>query len=477
MSMGIILAIDCGTTSVRVLAFNKSSQLVHTEQQELPLSHPKPDWVEQDPHTIWTFVEQCLTKTIHTLGVTNIHAIGITNQRETAVIWQKSTGMPLGPAINWQCRRTTKRCRELNEYAPLIKEKTGLPLDPYFSASKFEWLVQTNPNVQALLRKNDLCFGTIDTWLLYNLTNKQSYATDATNASRTMLFNIQTQTYDSELCDLFQLPIHALPEVKDSCSYFGDYIIQGISIPIRAILGDQQAALYAQSSIGQIKNTYGTGLFMMANTGTSMIKTKDLITTVASRLNGVVSYAIEGSVFTGGALIQWLRDQLNLIETAAETEVIAQRVSDNGGVTIIPALTGLGAPHWLPDAKGMITGLTRQSNKSHIIRAALESIALQSNDIITLIKKECPHIAFEELLVDGGASANNWLMQLQADVSELTVKRPHSIEATALGVAKCAAFFDHYWEEVILSKMSTFLFKSDQNVLKSQWQSELKKLT
>lgn len=476
--MGKILTIDCGTTSTRVIAFNKKYQVEHIEQAELALIHPQPDWVEQDPATIWQLTKQCLDATIKAVGIQNIDAIGITNQRETSIAWQKSTHQALGPAINWQCRRTANRCNAINEYSTIIKQKTGLPLDAYFSASKFEWHIKNTPNVQRLLKHQDICFGTVDTWLLWNLTNGESFKTDVTNASRTMLYNIQTLSYDPELCNLFGVPITALPKVELSCTHFGNYTINNIKIPIQGIIGDQQAALYAQcgQNQGQIKNTYGTGLFMMANTGSSIVQTNDLISTIAIGMNGQVDYAIEGAVFTGGALIQWLRDGLDIIQSASETKALAESVPNTGGVTIIPALTGLGAPHWNPDAKGMIIGLTRQTTKAHIARAALEAIALQSNDIIELIRNECPNIKFNTLLVDGGASANDWLMQCQADVSQITVARPPSVEATALGAALCAANLSNPSINPHKGAAHTFTPITNMDKLKVQWATALTKL-
>ena len=472
--MGIIVAIDCGTSSVRCLAFDQSKKVIHSEQLDCPLHHPRSDWVEQDASLIWQLTEQCLNQTLLALNGQHILSIGITNQRETSIIWQKSTGEPLGPAINWQCRRTVKRCDALVKKKEMIKAKTGLPLDPYFSASKFEWLLNHTSEAKTHLAHNDLCFGTVDTWLLYNLTKGKSYRTDVTNASRTMLFNIHSLSYDSELCELFQIPMDALPTVHDSNSEFGAYQFNNTKIPIHAMVGDQQAALFSQCQLGEIKNTYGTGLFMMANTGSNIVQTHDLISTIAIGLNGTVSYAIEGSVFTGGALIQWLRDQLGLIETSEDSESIAQSVPNNGGVSIIPALTGLGAPHWRPNAKGLISGLTRQSTKAHIVRAALESIALQSNDIIDRIRNECPTISFNALRVDGGASSNDWLMQLQADISQLSVERPTLVEATALGAAKCAATVTDHWQDVSSKNIQVFSPNKKQIDLINQWNEALR---
>ena len=469
--MPIILAIDCGTTSTRVIAFKDPNTILSVAQKPLPISHPNLGWAEQDPSLMWQLTRTCLDQVISRVGASNVHAIGITNQRETAIAWQKSSGKPIAPAISWQCRRTKSRCNDLLPYASMIKEKTGLPMDPYFSATKFEWLLQTHHRAQSLLENDDLCFGTVDAWLLFNLTNGAFFSTDVTNASRTMLFNINTCRYDPELCELFNIPISALPNVYPSVHDFGHYKMDDVSIPIRSIIGDQQSALFAQCGlgVGQIKNTYGTGLFIMTNTGSQVVNTADLISTIAIGLNGKSYYALEGSIFTEGSLIQWLRDQLGLVDSVDETESLASSVKDNGGVCIVPALSGLGAPHWLPTATGSIFGLTRSTKKAHIIRAALESIALQSNDVIDLMKRECANIRFDTLMVDGGASANAWLMQLQADVSNLTVRRPNVIEATALGAALTSACYDNVWDASSSPSLIEYESKNDMSNLLAQW--------
>ncbi len=472
--MSIILAIDSGTTSTRVIAFDKNKTIVHIEQKPLAIFSPSSSWVEQDANEIWHHTYECLKKTLDYVGPQNVISIGITNQRETSIIWDRTTGKVLGPAINWQCRRTHDRCTQLKHHKLAIKKKTGLPLDAYFSASKFEWLLANCDDTKTLIEHRNLCLGTVDTWLLFNLTNGTTYATDVTNASRTMLFNIHTCKFDRDLCELFNIPIDVLPTVKNSFDDYGTFEFNQANIPIRGVIGDQQAALFAQCGrqSGNIKNTYGTGLFIMANTGSQCVNTENLVTTIAVGLDQTIDYAIEGSIFTGGSLIQWLRDNLGLIKTSFETEGMAQSVTDNAGVSVLPALSGLGAPHWKPKATGMILGLTQKTTRAHIIRAALESIALQTNDVIQVIKKECPQILFKDLLVDGGASQNNWLMQLQADVCDLTIIRPQNTEATALGAALCAAHNSSFFTNDPIN-IERFYPKIDQNELKSQWKATL----
>ncbi|MEK9727576.1 MAG: glycerol kinase GlpK [Candidatus Margulisiibacteriota bacterium] len=476
--MTYIIAIDSGTTSTRVIAYDPFGNVAHIAQKTLDIRFPQPGWVEQEALEIWEKTHQCLVDTLTVLGPNTIEAIGITNQRETSIIWDKKTHLPIGPAINWQCRRTQGRCQELNSNQSIIKQLTGLPLDPYFSATKFEWLLNNFSEARALNSAGKLCFGTVDVWLLFQLTNGKSYFTDVTNASRTMLFDIHDQVYHQELCKLVNIHPDQLPQVKNSIDSFGVFEFDGIEIPIKAMIGDQQAALFAQcnETTGRIKNTYGTGLFLMANTGQKAIQTHDLITTIALGKANQISYAIEGSVFTGGSLIQWLRDNLGLLDHAHQSEVMATSVSNNAGVTIIPALTGLGAPHWKPNAKGMILGLTRKATKAHIVRAALEAIVMQSHDIIQLIQKECAHILFNELWVDGGASSNNWLMQLQADVSGLTVARPNHIEATALGAAYCAGLDSSFFKLDPTKNHKTFDPQTDPVELKDQWKNALRQM-
>ena len=371
----------------------------------------------------------------------HLTVIGITNQRETVVMWDTQTGEPLHRAIVWQCRRTTQFCQNLKEYQPLIKQKTGLFLDPYFSASKIKWLLDNSPAVKSALTDNRLACGTIDSFITYKLTNNKQHVTDASNASRTMLFNIHTGQYDQELLDLFGIPAHILPNVMDSNALFGysDPTITGSERPIHAILGDQQAALYFhQLDNTLLKNTYGTGLFLMGYTGDQVCATNSLINTVAWQCDGKLEYSLEGSAFIGGAAIQWLRDGLNVIQSAKDVEAIAEKVDDTNGVVVVPAFTGLGAPYWNPHARGMITGITRDTRMEHIIKATLDSIAYQTCDIIDLMTHADERLVRSGLSVDGGASANNLLMQFQSDLLQLPIKRPSEIQATALGVGVLA---------------------------------------
>ena len=382
--------------------------------------------------------------------------MGITNQRETTVLWDKQTGLPLHNAIVWQCRRTTDRCTELSDYAPLIKEKTGLFLDPYFSATKIEWLLKNSSSVRDAVTNKNACFGTIDSWILYKLTQGQHHATDVSNASRTMLFNIKRLEWDSELLDLFNIPDHILPHVYDSDAYFGDAICLDKRIPIHAMIGDQQAALFAQCGMNKnhIKNTYGTGLFLVANTGDTIINSEKLVSTIAWKIKNELNYALEGSVFIGGSLIQWLRDGLELIKTSKESETLALSVSNNDGVYFIPALSGLGAPHWSPTARGTIFGLTRGTKKAHILRAALESLAFQTKDMVEEINKHLTY-PLSSLKADGGAVHNQFLMQFQADILNLLVTIPAITESTSFGAAAIAGISTSFWTENDISRINT----------------------
>ncbi|MBT5855408.1 glycerol kinase GlpK [bacterium] len=442
--MSIILALDLGTTGNRAIAFNKKAEIVAQSYYEFEQHFPEPAWVEHDPIEIWDTAQKALKDVLDQVGVENVVSMGITNQRETTILWDKTTGKPVYNAIVWQCRRTADRCKQLEGYAPMIKEKTGLFLDAYFSASKIEWILETIPEAMNLATQDKLLFGTVDSWILWNLTKGKVHATDTSNASRTMLFNIHTMAYSSDLLQLFNISESILPQVRDSDTYFGDTDteITGKSIPIRAILGDQQAALFAQcgSDSTQVKNTYGTGLFVMANIGKKPIESDRLITTVAWTESGKTYYALEGSVFVGGAAIQWLRDGIEILEDAAQTQSLAETLDDNEGVYFVPALTGLGAPTWDPDARGLIIGLTRGTTRAHLARAALESIAFQTQDVIAAMPN-----AFTTLKVDGGASANPFLMQFQADISDLIIQRPTVTESTALGVAGLAGIAASFW--------------------------------
>lgn len=441
-----ILGIDQGTTGTTAILFDQFGFVVDKAYQEIKQIYPQKGWVEHDPEDIWTSVLSTITILCDKYP-NQIMSIGITNQRETIIVWDKYSLKPVYNAIVWQCRRTVEKCHTLSEYAQIIKVKTGLPLDAYFSATKIAWILENVPYGDL----NNLICGTIDTWLVYKLTNGKSFFTDYTNASRTMLFNIKTKTWDNELLNLFNIPKAMLATVKHSKDDFGKvstvYGLEGVSI--NAIAGDQQAALFGQGCFtkGSVKNTYGTGCFMLMQCEQSMIEAKGLITTLAVDKNGNPSFALEGSVFSGGSTIQWLRDELHIIEEAKQSEVFALNVEDNNGVYFVPAFTGLGTPYWDMNAKATITGLTRDSNHFHITRAALESIAFQSNDLLQTMLDESS-FTIEVLKVDGGASNNNFLMQFQADISNTSIYRAKNIETTALGIAIIAGLQSNVWKSV-----------------------------
>ncbi|MCB9358750.1 glycerol kinase GlpK [Candidatus Woesearchaeota archaeon] len=432
-----IISIDQGTTGTTTVLYDQEGNQVDKIYKEITQFYPKPGWVEHDPIEIW----QSIKSTVKELLVKNrvkISAIGITNQRETTVLWNKNTGKPVYNAIVWQCRRTSEICSNLREHEKMIRKKTGLPLDPYLSGTKIRWILD---NVKGLPNVDDLLFGTIDTWIIWNLTNGKVHATDFTNASRTLLFNIETKEWDDELCRIIDIPKGMLPEIKHSMGDYGEVeaIEELKGVHILGVAGDQQAALFGQLCFdeGQIKNTYGTGCFILMNTGKKKIESsKGLITTLAIDKKGEACYAIEGSVFIAGAAVQWLRDELKILENAQESEKAALAVEDTGGVYLVPAFTGLGAPYWNMEARGALVGLTRGTNRNHIIRAALKSIAFQSYDVIDLMEKET-YIEIKELAVDGGASQNNFLMQFQADMLDKTIIRK-TIESTSLGAAYLA---------------------------------------
>lgn len=442
-----ILAIDQGTTGTKSILFDQKGKIVSSAYREFTQFYPEPGWVEHDPVEIW----QTVVDTVQDLCSEyqgQIAALGITNQRETTVIWDKLTGKPVYNAIVWQCRRTTTMCGELKKHQNLFQSRTGLPVDAYFSGTKIKWILDQLENQST----ETLLFGTIDTWLIWNLTRGKVHATDFTNASRTLLYNIVDQKWDRELADLIGIPLSVLPEVKNSIDDYG--MVESIDclkdVPIYGVAGDQQAALFGQGCVekGSVKNTYGTGCFAMMNIGSNFqLSQTGLLTTLAIDKNGNPCYALEGSIFIAGAVIQWLRDELNLIEAVADSEAAAVRVEDNNGVYIVPAFVGLGAPHWDMDARGIITGLTRGANRDHIIRAALESIAFQSNDVLTLMESESG-VVFKELAVDGGAVANNFLMQFQADILNKSVLRPAVIESTSLGAAYLAGLKAGFWESI-----------------------------
>jgi len=456
MSKHYILALDQGTTSSRAILFDRLGANKATAQQDFKQIFPQPGWVEHDPEDIWDSQIQSalnITKQID-VDFKDIAGIGITNQRETTVVWDRETGKPVYNAIVWQDRRTSKYCDSLKQKGLLdkIKKKTGLIIDAYFSATKLKWILDHVEGAREKANAGTLCFGTVDSWLIWKLTKGKTFVTDVSNASRTMMFNIKTLEWDKELLNLFDIPLSMLPEVRESSEIYGvtDKSIFGVEIPIAGIAGDQQAALFGQlcTEKGMVKNTYGTGCFLLMNTGDKPVYSENnLLTTIAWKINGITSYALEGSVFVGGAAVQWIRDGLNLINDAKEIESMADAVEDNGGVYFVPALTGLGAPYWDSYARGTIIGLTRGSTKSHIARAALEGIAFQVYDIVKSMEADA-NAKGTELRVDGGATANNLLLQFQADIFKFPVVRPNFLETTALGAAYLAGLAVGFWDSI-----------------------------
>jgi glycerol kinase len=451
--MGHILAIDQGTTGSRAIVYDGKGRQVAAAYEEFLQYFPRPGWVEHDPEEIWRSVERTVQKVLGRVPGSSISAIGIANQRETAVIWDRKTGRPVHNAIVWQCRRTADRCRELNddkEAVALVRAKTGLPIDAYFSATKAEWILSRGGR-KAKARAGRLCFGTTDAWILWKLTGGRSHATDYTNASRTMLFDIDRLRWDSDLLYLFGVPEAVLPEARPSAGEFGRTVKTGrlpAGIPVMGMAGDQQAALFGQASFdpGMVKNTYGTGCFIIINTGRRRVESKNgLITTLACGPQGKAVYALEGSVFIAGAAVQWLRDQLGLLRTTAESEAMAEAVKDNAGVYFVPAFVGLGAPYWDPEARGTMVGLTRGANRNHLVRAALEAMAYSTRDVIEIMGRESG-LKIEDLRVDGGAAANNFLCRFQADILGIPVLRPRTVETTALGAAYLAGLGSGFWK-------------------------------
>ena len=439
--MGYIIVIDQGTTSSRAIVFDEKGNIVSSSQEEFRQIYPKPSYVEHDPIDILSSVRSVISTALTRARVkySEILGIGITNQRETVVVWDKVTGEPLYNAIVWQCRRTKDRCDELRKegYEDIIKHKTGLKIDSYFSATKIEWLINNVPAVREALEKNTLLVGTIDTYLMWQLSGGKIYKTDYTNASRTMLFNINTLEWDKDLCNLFKIPADILPEVCPSSYNYGTTSgdILGVKLPICGVAGDQQSALFGQSCFnkGDLKVTYGTGCFLLVNSKDEFINSNNgLITTLSCETKDKPMYALEGSVFVGGAVIQWLRDELKLINKASESEELARSVVDNNGVYVVPAFVGMGAPYWRNDAEGMITGITRGTNRCHIVRASLEAICYQVNDLILAMNKDLGY-KINNVKVDGGAVVNNFLMEFQADISDALIIRPTNVEVTALG--------------------------------------------
>ncbi|MCT3899050.1 glycerol kinase GlpK [Elizabethkingia anophelis] len=456
MNEKLILALDQGTTSSRAILFNKSGEIKFVSQKSFEQIFPTPGWVEHDPNEIWSSQISVAAEVIAKAGISGLEvaAIGITNQRETAVVWDRHTSEPIYNAIVWQDRRTSKYCDELKSqgHTDEIKQKTGLVLDAYFSATKLKWILDNVEGAREKAEAGDLCFGTVDTWLIWKLTRGKMFITDVSNASRTMMFNIRTMDWDDDLLKLFNIPRAILPEVKQSSEVYGETstTLFSTKIPIAGVAGDQQAALFGQmcTKPGMVKNTYGTGCFLLMNTGNEAVYSKNnLLTTVAWKINGEVSYALEGSVFVGGAAIQWLRDGLKIIHDSSEVSTLAETVEDNGGVYFVPALTGLGAPYWDQYARGTIIGVTRGTTDGHIARATLEGIAFQVYDIVKAMEADA-ETQSTELRVDGGASASNLLMQIQSDLFGFKIIRPKTLETTALGAAYLAGLAVGFWESI-----------------------------
>ena len=447
-----ILTLDEGTTSARAVLFDKGGNAVSAAQREFKQIYPQPGFVEHDPVEIFSVQYAAVTEAITAIGASaeEIAAVGVTNQRETTITWDKNTGEPIYNAIVWQCRRTSEMCDKLRadgleEY---IRKTTGLRIDAYFSATKIKWILDNVPGARDRAENGELLFGTVDTWLIWKLSGGKIHVTDRTNAARTMLYDIHALTWDKRILEILQIPACMLPEVSSSSEIYGNVNILGAEIPVSGIAGDQQAALFGQKCFceGDIKNTYGTGCFLLMNTGGTAFESKNgLITTIAADAGDNICYALEGSVFVGGAVIQWLRDELGLIATAAESEKAALSVPDSAGVYIVPAFAGLGAPYWDMYARGTICGLTRGSGKNHIIRACLEAIAYQTNDLITALKADTG-LPVNHIRADGGAAANNFLMQFQADISDVGVIRPAQTEATAAGAAYLAGLAVSFWK-------------------------------
>lgn len=451
-----ILAFDQGTTSSRAIIFDKQSNIVAVAQKEFTQIFPQPGWVEHDANEIWSTQLGVATEAVVKAGITihDVAAIGITNQRETTVVWDRNTGQPIYNAIVWQDKRTAAYCNELKAAGKdvMIREKTGLVTDSYFSATKLRWILEHVPGAREKAGKGELCFGTIDTWLLWKLTNGKVHATDVSNASRTMMYNIYSLQWDEDLLQLYNIPASMLPEVRSSSEVYGhtQNIITAANVPVAGMAGDQQAALFGQMCIqsGMVKNTYGTGCFMLMNTGEKPVASQNnLLTTIGWKINGKVQYALEGSVFIAGAVVQWLRDGLRLIQSSGEVEALAGKVTDNGGVYMVPAFTGLGAPYWNQEARGLIIGITRGTTDAHVARAAVESIAFQTMDVLKAMEADAG-IHIKEVRVDGGATVNNALMQFQSDILNTTVVRPHITETTALGAAYLAGLAIGFWKDL-----------------------------
>lgn len=455
-----ILALDQGTTSSRTIVFDKKGNIVSKAQFEFTQIYPKSGWVEHDPYEIWDSQLHSLQVALQNgnIDASEIVAVGITNQRETTIVWERETGKPVYNAIVWQCRRTAPICEKLKEMGlePYVKERTGLLIDAYFSATKIKWILDNVPEARTLANENKLCFGTVETWLIWNLTNKKVHVTDYSNASRTMLFDIEKLQWDETLCNKLGIPMSMLPEVKESSAIYGEIAdnLPGLGslagIPIGGAIGDQQSALFGQAcfNAGQAKNTYGTGCFLLMNTGDKRIHSKNqLIEGIAWGLNGKVTYDLEGSAFNAGSVIKWLRDELRMISEPSECDFLAESVSDSNGIYLVPAFTGLGAPYWDMYARGCIVGLTRGTNRAHFARAVLESITYQVTDLIEAMSKDS-EILISEIRVDGGASVSNVMLQIQADMAGAKVNRPKLVETTALGAAYMAGLAVGFWNSL-----------------------------
>jgi glycerol kinase len=461
-----ILALDQGTTSSRALLFDKAGNIRYTAQKEFTQIFPKPGWVEHDPVEIWSSQAGVAAEAISGLGIngTQISGIGITNQRETTIVWDRQTGEPVYNAIVWQDRRTAGYCDELNNqgYAEIIRRKTGLVIDAYFSGTKIKWILDHVKGARKKAERGELAFGTVDSWLVWKLTRGRTHITDVSNASRTLLYNIHSLEWDQELLDLMEVPAAMMPRVASSSEIYDhtNTTIFASKVPIAGIAGDQQAALFGQMCLeeGMVKNTYGTGCFMLMNTGTKPFNSQNnLLTTIAWQINGETNYALEGSVFMGGAIVQWLRDGLGIIKSSSEIEALAASAKDNGGLYFVPSFTGMGAPYWDQYARGMMIGLSRGTDRSHIARAALEGIAFQTMDVLKVMELDT-NLKIKQLRVDGGACANNLMMQFQADILNSAVIRPKIIETTAMGAAYLAGLATGFWENM--------------DVLKQQWQPD-----
>lgn len=451
-----VMALDAGTTSNRCILFNEKGQMCSVAQREFKQIFPKPGWVEHDANEIWASQLGVAVEAMNMIDASaaDIAAIGITNQRETTILWDKNTGEPVYNAIVWQCRRTSEYCDSLKEQGltEKFRRKTGLVIDAYFSATKIKWILDNVPGARERAEKGELLFGTVETWLIWKLTKGKAHVTDYSNAARTMLFNINTLEWDDEILQILDIPKAILPEAMPSSCVYGmaDPAFLGGEIPISGAAGDQQAALFGQTCFqaGDAKSTYGTGCFLLMNTGDKLVFSENgLITTIAWGLNGKVTYALEGSIFVAGAAIQWLRDEMRIIDSAEDSEYMAKKVKDTNGCYVVPAFTGLGAPYWDQYARGTIVGITRGVNKCHIIRATLESLAYQVNDVLVAMKADSG-IALSSLKVDGGASANNFLMQTQADIINVPVNRPQCVETTAMGAAYLAGLAVGYWKDL-----------------------------